>query len=40
MDHNAVDPMKEKKKTKAEALQEIFDDNTTGRPQHPDGQGQ
>ena len=40
VDDDAPKRAKKNKRDKQQALQDIVDDNTTGRPQHPDGQGQ
>lgn len=38
MDDDAKKRMKAAKKKKSAQLQAIFDDNKSGRPQHPDGE--
>jgi hypothetical protein len=36
MDDDAPKRAKKNKRDKRKALQDIFDDNSTGRPKHPD----
>ena len=40
MDDNAQKRARDNEKKKRDQLDKLFNDNKSGRPQHPDGQGQ